>query len=381
MNLFTAQVRDLSHKGLGVIDHPDGRVLFARGVWPGDVGVFSIAEDAEKYSEAQLHELQSSSPARTTIPCPHRGTHAGQCGGCPWIIADYSSQLEFKVKRLRHALDKRKVSYVNSVFQEIIPSPEILGYRNRVQLKTDGVHLGYVSEGTRVLAPVEDCQILNPVLRALFHEVRKTLPRADFQPGEGHHWNFLDLDDEMTIHELKLNKRRPFRQGNSAQNSVMRNWVAQRLSDIPRHWPVIDLFSGSGNFTEVMSEMKFENILAAEVQGAAVAQLEEKKLPGVRVFAADLMEKGAWARVARLQPHAKALLLDPPREGLDRRRGFFKYFDNLQYILYISCELDSFARDAADFISHGFELAELTPIDLFPHTPHVEIMSVFKRRS
>ncbi|MCB0384585.1 MAG: hypothetical protein KDD43_04260, partial [Bdellovibrionales bacterium] len=39
---FEARVRDLTPKGLGVIDHPDGRVVFVPGVWPGDVGLFRL---------------------------------------------------------------------------------------------------------------------------------------------------------------------------------------------------------------------------------------------------------------------------------------------------------------------------------------------------
>lgn len=379
MILFEATVRDLSHKGLGVVDHPDGRVFFVRGVWPGDKAVFEVEENALKYAEARLHKLLQTSPDRIEVFCQHRGPEAGKCGGCPWMIARYSSQLEFKTKRLLHALEKRRVSLVSTTINPIIASPQILGYRNRIQLKTNGEEIGFVSEGTSTLAPVENCHILNPGLHQLFHEIRGSLPREDYLPGEGYKWNYIDIDDDMLSSEVVLNRRRPFKQGNTEQNEAMKKWVREKFSTLPRHWPVIDLFCGSGNFTGEISEIGFDNILAIEVQGRAIENLQNKKLSGVRVLPADLMEKGAWAKVARVQPHARALLLDPPREGLERRRGFFKYFDNLEYVFYISCELDTFARDAADFIAHGFSLQEITPIDLFPHTPHVEILSVFHR--
>ncbi|MFL5783695.1 MAG: hypothetical protein ACJ76H_03725, partial [Bacteriovoracaceae bacterium] len=246
------------------------------------------------------------------------------------------------------------------------------------QMKTDGKKLGYVSEGTSVFAPVEDCQILNEKLSSVFHGLKNSLPREDLRPGENHKWAFVDLDDEMNLADVIPNKRRPFRQGNSRQNEAMKNWLREKLAPMPKHFPIIDLFCGSGNFTEVLSSLGFENILAVEVQGSALRELEKKNLPGVRILPLDMNDKGSWAKVAKLQPHAKTLITDPPREGMEKRRGLFKYLDNLQDILYISCELDTFSRDTADLVSQ-FRLQEITPIDLFPHTPHLEMMAHFQR--
>jgi 23S rRNA (uracil1939-C5)-methyltransferase len=379
MPTFVSTVRDLSHKGLGVVDHPDGRTFFVRGTWPGDEGEFKIAPEARKYDEARLVRLSRPSTERVSVACPYRGTAPGTCGGCPWMIADYAAQLAFKKKRLEHALDKRGIT-PGAPIPEVLPSPKVLGYRNRVQLKTDGDRLGYVSEGSSTFAPVNDCVIMNDRLRDLFHRIRAELPREDWRPTGGHKWSFLDLDDELEGVDPVINRRRPFRQGNTEQNDVMREWVRAVFGRLPNHYPVIDLFCGSGNFTEVLSQLGFSNILAVEVQGAALEVLRARRLPGVRILPLDMSEKGVWATIARHQPHAKAILLDPPREGLERRRGLFKYLDNLEGIFYISCELDTFSRDVGDMQKHGWELREVIPVDLFPHTPHVEVLSVLTKR-
>lgn len=377
--LFSATVRDLSHKGLGVIDHPDGRTFFVRGSWPGDVGEFEIQDTAQKYDEAKLVRIVSASKDRVAIMCPFRGLNPGECGGCPWMIANYDSQLHYKVKRLLHALDKRRVHLAPDVLKTVIGSSNQLNYRNRVQLKTNGTQLGYVSEGSSTFAPVENCLIMNDRLNSLFHEIKSSLPRDDFSPTGNHKWSYIDIDDEMEISDLVINKRRPFRQGNTEQNEIMRKWVKEKFDSLPRHYPVIDLFCGSGNFTEVLSEMGFTNILAVEVQGSALLTLKNKNLKGVRILGLDLKQKGAWSLIARAQPHAKAMLIDPPREGVEKRRGLYKYLDNLEQIFYISCELDTFSRDVGDMKGKGWDLIELVPIDLFPHTPHVEIMSSLQR--
>ncbi len=375
---FTSHVRDLSHKGLGVIDSPDGRVFFARGVWPGDEGEFEVSQDAPKYSEARIVKLTKNSPDRVNIQCPHRGPDPGQCGGCPWIMASYESQLKFKVKRLLHSLEKRRVT-IHDALRPTISSRDIFGYRNRAQFKTDGEKIGYVSEGTNILAPVEDCLILNEPLRKLFLQLKAALPNESYRPTGNHQWNYLDVDDATTIENLRINKRRPFKQGNTSQNLHMQAWVREKFLTLESHKPVIDLFCGSGNFTQILSEIGFENTLAVEVQGVALQELRDSNMPGVRILELDMNTQGAWAKIARHQPHAKAMLIDPPREGIEKRRGLFKYLDNLEDIFYISCELDTFSRDAEDILQHGWELKELTPIDLFPHTPHLELMAHFKK--
>jgi 23S rRNA (uracil1939-C5)-methyltransferase len=375
---FTSFVRDLSHKGLGVIDHPDGRVLFVRGVWPGDEGEFEVSGSAPKYSEAKLLQLTKYSPERVEVICPHRGSLPGQCGGCPWMMGSYESQIKFKVKRLKHALDKRGVNF-SQALRPVIKSEKVFDYRNRAQFKTDGKNIGYVSEGTNVLAPIQDCLILNPTLRKLFHDIKNLLPDEKFIPTGKHHWNYLDVDDETNKGNIQINKRRPFKQGNTLQNLRMQEWVKEQFAKIASHKPVVDLFCGSGNFTRVLSDLGFDNILAVEVQGVALQELSEKKLSGVRILDLDMNSQGSWAKLAKHQPHAKAILIDPPREGMEKRRGLFKYLDNLENIFYLSCELDTFSRDAEDIIKHGWELIELTPIDLFPHTPHIEIMAHFRR--
>jgi 23S rRNA (uracil1939-C5)-methyltransferase len=377
--IFNGKVRDLSHKGLGVVDHPDGRIFFVRGTWPGDEGQFQISDDAKKYDEALLLKLLTPSSERVPVACKYRGFEPGMCGGCPWMIANYSSQLKYKTSRLLHAMSKRGLNLEQSILQTIIPAPRQLAYRNRVQLKSNGERLGFVSEGSSVFAPVDDCLIMNEKVNTLFHSIQRSLPCEEFKPTGNYQWTFVDLDEDMSPQEVVVNRRRPFRQGNSEQNEAMKAWLREKLLPIPSHYPVVDLFCGSGNFTEVLHQMNFSNLLAVEVQGSALETLRKKNLNGVRILPLDMTSKGAWAQVSRNQPHAKVIIIDPPREGLEKRKGMYKYLDNLQVMIYISCELDTFSRDAVDIIKNGWILKELTPIDLFPHTPHVEILSVFER--
>lgn len=375
--VFEASVRALSHKGHGVVDSPTGSVFFAKGTWPGDVGVFKVSAQAKNYDYAELVELKVQAPERIPVLCPHRGDTDKTCGGCPWMMVSYEAQVKAKEQRVSFLLAKNQIEVGER--RPLIASPKVLSYRNRAQFKTDGIRIGYVSEGTNNLAPIEDCLILNEPMRALLRDMRAKLPSKEWAPTEKFPWSYLDVDDQQVITDVIPNRRRPFRQGNSEQNDNMKAWIVDALRDYRRDYPVMEAFCGSGNFTEALSSAGFTNILAAEVRGSAIEELTAKNLPGVRIMEIDMTEKGVWQQLAKRQPHAKILLVDPPREGIEKRRGLYKYLDNLEVIVYVSCEPTTWARDVKDFCQNGWKVKSVTPLDMFPHTPHVELLSVLTR--
>lgn len=375
---FRGEIRALSNKGLGVVDHPDGRIFFVRGGWPGEVGTFNVSSAAKSYSDIQAVEWHSSAPGKVDVPCSHYGTIEGKCGGCPWLNRDYATQIEAKETRLSFILTKNKIT--PSARNPIIPSPKQFDYRNRAQFKTDGTQLGYVSEGTNILAPIEDCLVLNEKMREILKSLLKQLPNNKWIPIKGFSWSYLEVDDKVNHFEIEPNRRRPFRQGNSFQNENMKNWIEQVLKKYPVNWPVVEAFCGSGNFTEVLSKVGFQNILAAEIRGSAIEELKGKKIEGVQVLEIDMNRRGVWGQISKKMPDAKILLIDPPREGVESRKDIVKSLKSLETIIYISCELTTWSRDVKDLIEQGWQVEQVTPLDLFPNTPHVELLSVLVKK-
>jgi 23S rRNA (uracil1939-C5)-methyltransferase len=370
---FKAKVRILSHKGYGVVDHPDGRVFFAKRTWPGDEGTFSIEDKAKSYAEAKVVQLDTLSGERKEVECAHQET----CGGCPWMIVNYAEQVRAKEQRVSFLLDKNSIP-VKQRFP-LIEATEKLGYRNRAQFKTDGKKIGYMSEGSHDLAAIDECLILNDKMKSLFHELKSSLPRSEWQPTGRHPWNFLEVDDAQKIQEIILNKRRPFRQGNTSQNESMKTWLGDVIKDLSPDSAVMEAFCGSGNLTEVFAARGFKTILAAEVRGSALEELRAKKLVGVSVFEIDMNSRGVWKQLAREQKSTKVLLVDPPREGLEERADIFRHLNHLELIIYISCEPTTWSRDIKDFQSQGWMVESLTPLDMFPQTPHIELLTILKR--
>ena len=371
---FEATVRDLSQQGMGVVDHPDGRVFFASGVWPGDIGVFQITEEKKRYGFAKLVELKTPSQDRVTPPCPHQGTANDKCGGCPWMIASTHAQLDFKTRITQEVFNRSKIKVE---VQPTIGSPHTLHYRNRAQLKTNGSLLGFVGEKSKALVDIDSCLVLNPKCNALLKELRSKLPKKEWEPKGRYLWNLIDIDDTKSIETLSLNQRLPFRQGNTSQNETMKAWLLKEVST-GSFSSALELFSGDGNFTESLVKADIPGILSLEVSAEAIDGLSQKALSGVETKRSDLTQENP-RKLLKYNHDFELLVLDPPREGFERLNEWVNALPKLKKIIYISCSIQSLTRDLKPLIDSDWALSLVQPIDLFPHTPHVEVMTVLEK--
>ena len=382
---FKGRITHLSQKGLGVVKNEHNQIsYFVFGTWPGDIGEFEVTDkplNNKKFAYAKLIRLIHPSEQRQSPPCPYVHLEEYGCTGCAWMIADYTSQLDQKRNRFIYAM--KRVGFDTSLLDvgAVQPAPDLYGYRNRCQLKTNGTQLGFVSEQSHQIAPIDDCIVLNDACRALLTTVIRQLPNTRRETDANQNWNFIELDDDMHADDIVLNQKRPFKQGNSAQNRWMGNWLRQKLAQNPHVGKVVELFCGSGNFTQLIAASDCTSVIAYEVDTTAIEILKAQHLTNVSPRTIDLFDPWIWKK---LQPHvhdAHTLVLDPPRAGLKKHEGFFTSFRSLKTMLYISCNPETFARDAWFFHQQDWSINDVQLLDLFPHTPHVELMAEFIKSS
>lgn len=373
MTHFEGRVRSMASDGRGVVEGPEGRIYFVPAVWIGDFARFEIVENKKSFGRARVVEFLEFSTSRVQPECPHFGWELGRCGGCPWQFVSYEAQLQAKQERVLHALKKLQLD--PAIIQKIWPSPKIWGYRNRAQFKSDGNILGFVSASSSTIAPIQDCLVLSDTNRSTLRDLLKKLPNPAWKPSRGWDWITLDIDEDLRADAVQPNKRRPFRQANEHQNGAMKEWLRTHLARLDKSSHVLELFAGSGNFTQVVASEDFELVCAVEVVDAAIKELKDLKLPNVITVEANLFEVSAYKKIRSLLSRADVLILDPPRDGLKDKTGLFKEFPSIKTVGYVSCDLATFARDLRDFIEQGFRVLEIQPLDQFPHTPHIEIMA------
>jgi len=78
-------------------------------------------------------------------------------------------------------------------------------------------------------------------------------------------------------------------------------------------------------------------------------------------------------------PNPNVVIVDPPRSGMHKKMT--QYLPKLkpETIIYVSCNPSTQARDTKILQSNGYDLRKLTVVDMFPHTPHIETVGIFKK--
>jgi len=387
---FESEIFSMSSSGAGLARHPDGFVVFVSGAWVGDFLKISLVEKKKNFATGKIVEVLKPSAERVDPRCPHFGYELGQCGGCAWQIGSYASQLAEKDLTVKHSLNKLQ-SAQSAKISKAQPSPKEWGYRNRARLQTDGSRLGYLTPQTHQLAPIEDCIVLKDQLREKLLVLKDRLRREPFDLAElsaddkslldrKTGFSFFDLDEDLEIEWAFPGQVMKFRQANDEQNQFMKNWVLERCAlSSSKGSTAIELFSGEGNFTEVLVRAGFQDILALEGAPTAVDALNSKNLKGVDSKTENLFLENFVARHSEMISKAELLLLDPPRDGWKLKDQFLAKAKNLKKIIYVSCHMATFLRDAQDFERAGFRLVELQPVDQFPQTPHLEVLAVLEK--
>jgi len=75
------------------------------------------------------------------------------------------------------------------------------------------------------------------------------------------------------------------------------------------------------------------------------------------------------------------IIVDPPRKGCDIKLITGIINSNVQKIIYISCDPATLARDLKLLTQTAYDLKKVRPVDMFPHTMHVEVVALLHRQN
>ena len=97
--------------------------------------------------------------------------------------------------------------------------------------------------------------------------------------------------------------------------------------------------------------------------------------------ASDTEKLLAAAEAAEGTLSPDVVVIDPPRKGTTPELISFLARREVPKIVYVSCDPDTLARDCALFREAGYRIGEVTPVDLFPRTGHVENVVLLTREN
>ena len=179
--ILTLRVERLSSDGSGVAHSADGEAVFVPGTAPGDEARVRIVKDCGRYAFGILDELLTPSPDRIPVDCPV----AGPCGGCSLRHLDYAAELRAKQESVLDAF--RRIGGLEVPVLDILPSPEVDRYRNKVQFpvgvdKNGAPCIGFYAGRTHRIVPCPDCKLQPGVLNEIGNALCAFFAQQDIRP-------------------------------------------------------------------------------------------------------------------------------------------------------------------------------------------------------
>lgn len=416
------QIQDLDYQGLGVAKL-NGKTYFVENALPNEVVQAKIVEEKRQYGRAKTVKILQKSANRQTPFCPVYE----QCGGCQMQHIPLEMQHQAKQQALFKRLQKLQSQAID--FQPMMTGCD-QGYRRRAKLslavQNSELMVGFRQAESQQIIKIDDCAVLEPALAALLPKLQTLLQRWQNPKKLGHlelvqadngialllrHIGEISLQEQQNLLQFAENEQlmlfimrekeqieqwrgeqpyyeinglklafsiRDFIQVNRELNRKMVETAINWL-DLSGSERVLDLFCGMGNFTLPIAQ-KVQKVVGIEGVEPMVIQARQNALTsGIKnaeFYQTDLDQPFVdqpWAK----EPFDK-VVLDPARHGalfcLDHLCAL-----NPSHIVYVSCNPATLVRDAEKLIANGYRIEKSAMIDMFPHTGHLESVTLFVR--
>jgi len=406
-----------------MIARHEGQVVLVAGAIPGERVRAHVERVEKRLAFASSQEILEASPHRRATGFDP------SCGGCVYAHIAYDTQIALKSEVIADAFTRiGRVPLASPV--PVAASPE-RGYRMRARLHVHRGRAGFFREGSHQLcdaAPtgqleegtVEAVQetlsalgqsISGDVMwievsenvaadeRALHLEVRTAqsvapaalaaavaAARLTGCSARSANASFSRAGDPAVSDPLGV-----LTAGRAASGTLRRHaasffqgnrfllpaLVGHVMNGVPEEGDVLELYAGVGLFAVSLAAAGRSGILAVEGDRESGADLLRNAAPypdRIRAVV-GLVED----HVRRERPRPRTLIVDPPRTGMSREAMDAIPQLGPQRIVYVSCDPPTMARDARRLLDGGYRIASLGGFDLFPNTPHVEVVGVFDR--
>lgn len=433
----TLTIEKMSYGPCAIAHEESGRTVFVQGAVPGDVVSAQITSEHKSFANAQVVEVLEASSDRAE---PHDLELVGSVE--PWAIMRYPAQLAAKRANVIEALVRNggiPRAEAERIVEDIRPSKREYGYRNKLEMAAfsdEGgrFQLGFREQGSDRCVSAKRCALgvrtIERAPKALSGAIRymsgaedlgiyrvgvrgslrtKSLEVALWTPPSAFPRSFAarmledaigatsvvrvvaDPGSERQVKRVEALAGKgfwleeacgltfavsapSFFQVNTAQAEVLVR-IACEMAAVEEGMLVADVFAGVGLFSLALADAGAD-VVAIELSGSAVRDL--RRNADANGLYVDAICDDAVRALDQLEG-AQVVLVDPPRAGLEKRVLEGICTAAPERMVYVSCDPQTLARDAARFAAKGYQLRRMCPVDLFPQTYHVETVSLFAR--
>lgn len=394
------------HYGRGIAYYQD-KILFIPNALPNEEVLVNHIKEYKKYCIGECFNILKKSPNRAIEKCPYYLS----CGGCNIMHQKYEDQLIFKSNKVKEILNK--FTNLNIKINPIIPSNSLYNYRNKIVLHSTNGNLGLYKENSNNIINIKECLISSTMINDLIKiinekikdksllqevmirssslnevllDIKGNISKEDLFKIEYSYLKGIILNNNLIkgrsyiyeeINGYKFKISAPsFFQVNTKMIEVLYNEALRHLQNKEYH-NALDLYCGSGTITLLLSKIA-SKVTGIEVIPSAIANaLDNMKINNIEnvSFICGKVEDN----LDNLN-NLDLIVVDPPRSGLDKKviENIFRLKSDT--LIYISCDPVTLARDL-NLLKELYDIKEITPVDMFPQTYHVECVSVLHRKS
>ena len=419
--IFTADITETNAEGNGIVKI-DGCVIFVIGAVRGDRVKAEIYEEKKNYKLARILEFEVKSSERSEIDCEA----FSRCGGCTLRHVAYEHELEIKKSNVNSAL-RREGLGEHSVSEILHANPD--RYRNKAVLRFCDDGFGFCEEGTNDVTLCPDCKILPEIFSEIgtfvYKECRDSLPSYLFMrknrdtdeivvvigtdkaseyenladalmnkfpvvgvvakdgnvPEEGKktvirgrdyiNEKFLGLDITVSSDSF-------FQVNHDAAELLCRK-VSEYAGDDSAYGA--DLYCGTGIIgMSIAALCPSSFITGVEINESAVSDAKKNaarnNLVNLGFFCGDSAD---FAK--NIYGTLDFVIIDPPRRGCGEKMIKELLRIKSDKIIYVSCGPTTLARDLKLLCEKQYEIKEVTAVDLFPRTKHVETVVLLSKKT
>lgn len=335
----------------------------------------------------------------------------GICGGCMLYDLEPQKQADLKREKVQAALAMQNIT------AQVVETQNAQGAgRRRVTLHAKNGVLGFNAYKSHEIIPLSTCPLLEEKLQAAFPLAMKILRLTDIKEAD-FHFTLAENGVDLTLAcEKPLNEKlrasllmasdnlirfhyndkliaqneppfifiagvkiilpaRSFLQATRAASDLLTQELLKAKGKAKKG---VDFFAGLGTFTLPLAT--FMPVDSFEQEEAAVAAFNEglryaQGFKPIKAQARDLFRRPLIPYELKSYDLA---VLDPPRAGAQKQcEELVK--STLSRVIMISCNPETFARDVKILTQGGFKMGDVTPIDQFALSPHVEVITALKR--
>ena len=412
MNLHVPLTIDsLGWRGEGMARGPDGQVYVPYTV-PGDRIIAEVDGDRGRFVA-----LVDAGPDRIAPFCPYFST----CGGCAVQTLAAPAYARWKRDSFVAAVARDiPASCIGALVDAHGEGRRRATFHARAD-ERGRQRVGFMQARAHDLIEIQQCPILAPSMegalaaaRALTDALKGIGKPLDFaitgtltgldvdMRGAGHGLGFgltqklialarrLDLARLSNHGEIVIELRAPqiamgrarlvlppggFLQATEAGQEALVGCVERALAGARR---VADLYAGCGTFALRLAERATVRAFEADALASAATARAAGDTPSLRALSTEVRDLAQRPLQGAELTGFDALVFDPPRAGADVQARALAA-SSIATVVAVSCNAQSFARDARTLMAGGYRLESVTPIDQFRYSPHLETVGVFRK--